>query len=169
VGHTLHAVIGPKSSVAEFAARWHLARVIDLPQGFAMVPLTAALHDDIADLAALDQPDPFIEFERLSAGVSAAIEEASGNDSLAYIETEYFGGCGAQCAVAWSAGRVSAGPFRTETLSDSSDSHASPMAEYAINRVLAALGVWTRGDADAFDMLGLGRFRDTESAASERG
>jgi hypothetical protein len=167
MSHVLHAVIGPKSAVAEFAARWHLARMIDLPQDFAMVPLTPALHDDIAELAGLNRPDPFAEFERLSAGVEASLKEVSCTGRLGSIETDYFGGSGTQSAVAWEGGRLLAGPFRTETTWDGSAYQAPPRGERAINRVLAALGVWTRGEKDAFDGLGLGRFRGTESAASK--
>jgi hypothetical protein len=155
MSHVLHAVIGPRPAVADFASCWHLARLIDLPQDFAMVPLTAALHDDIVELAGLDRPDPFPEFERLSAGVEAALKEASSAGSLGYIETDYFGGCGTQSAIAWAGGRVVAGPFKTEPTWNGQDFETSLAGEWAINRVLAALGVWTRGELDAFDMLGL--------------
>src|SRR4051812_35549678 len=98
VGHVLHAVIGPKASVAEFASRWWRARQFDLPQDFALVPLNAALYDDIVELADARQSDPFQEFVRLSAGVKLAIEEVSNVGPLAYIETDYFGGVGTQVA-----------------------------------------------------------------------
>jgi hypothetical protein len=165
VSHVLHAVIGPKYPIAEFAARWHLARLISLPQAFAFVPLTPALHDDIVELTSLDQADPQSEFERLSAGVEIVLKEASCVGRLGYIETDYFGGCGTQSGVAWESGRVLVGPITTKTTWDGSGFQTTPDGERAINRVLTALGAWTRGGSDTFDMLGLGRFRETESAA----
>lgn len=132
-----------------------------------MVPVTAALYDDIAELAGMGRPDPFAEFERLSAAVEASLKEISSCGRIGYIETDYFGGCGTQSAVAWEHGRVLAGPFRTAATWDGSNIQAHPDGEWAINQVLATLGVWTRGAMDAFDMLGLGRFRETETAASK--
>lgn len=162
MSHVLHAVIGPKPSVAGFASLWHRARLVDLPQGFALVPLTAALHDDIAELAGADRRDTFPEFARLSVGVERAVSEASAGGPLGYIETDYFGGCGTQRAIAWDRGRILAGPYATETTWDGAAYRTSPEGERAVNRVLAALGAWTRGRLDAFDSLGLGRFREME-------
>lgn len=163
VSHVLHAIIGAEPAVSVFAGRWHLARRVELPQGFAMVPLTPDLYDDIAELAALTRPDPFPGFERLSAGVEAAVREATAAGWLGYIETDYFGGCGTQSAVAWASGRVSAGPFRTERRWDGADFQTTPAGPRAINRVLTLLGVRANGAADEFDALGLGRFRSTEA------
>jgi hypothetical protein len=194
MGHALNAAIGPHPVVAEFTGRWHLARPVPLRQGFAMVPLTEALHDDIAGRAGLDGPDPFEEFVYLALGVVAAVREAAEAGTLAYIETEYFGGLGSQAAVGWlDRGRVLVGPFRTETTWDGRRAVHHPPGEWAINRVLATLGVpttrragrvawkhWmsrvlatlgipTLGTLDQFDMLGLGTYRDTEEAAERSG
>lgn len=168
MGHVLHAVIGHKAPIAELAAGWWRARRIDLPQDFALVPLTAALHDDIVDLADARESDPFPGFERLSAGMAIVLENASRVGPLAYIETDYFGGVGRQMAVAWQNGKVLLGPLQSETVWTKEGMPGSRPVDQAINRVLAAVGVWTQGDADRFDTLGLGKFRITESCAEKQ-
>jgi len=167
MGHVLHAVVGPKTTVAEFASRWTGARRVDLRQVFALVPLTAALHDDIVELTDLKASDPHPGFERLSAGVALALQEVSRIGPVGYVETGYFGGVGTQKAVAWEGGKLLLGPFHTETVWTEEGPRTNPPGEGAINRVLAKLGVWTRGAVDPFDMLELGKFRDTESLADK--
>jgi uncharacterized protein (TIGR02996 family) len=50
MGHSLHALIGPSGPVSKFAEGWREAKLLPLPQGFALVPLTAALHDEVATM-----------------------------------------------------------------------------------------------------------------------
>lgn len=161
---TLHAVIGPRAIVAEFADRWHLARLVDLPRDFALVPLTVELGDDIDDLVAARRPAPFAEFERLSAGVATVLEAASAGGLIGYVEADA-GGVGVQVAVAWERGRVAFGPARTETSREGEGTGTHPAGASAIDRALAALGVPTRGESSPFEVLRLGRFGDTGAAA----
>jgi hypothetical protein len=167
MGHVLHAIIGPKVTVTAFVSRWARARLVDLPLDFALVPLTPSLHDDIVELADIHQPDPFHGFERLSAGIGHVLCDISRVGPFAYIETDYIGGVGVQRAVAWKGGLVLTGPFTSETFWDETGPQTKPPGERAINRVLSAIGVWTRGDVDPFDMIGLGKFRDTLSVAEK--
>jgi hypothetical protein len=157
----LHAVIGPRVAVEEFSNRWRLAYSISLPQKFVMIPFTAALFDDIAELVNISDPDPFPEFERLSASAEIVLSEVSQFGVLGYIETDYFGGYGTQSAIAWNKGKILLGVLKSEITSY----EATTTGRSAINQVLSALGVWTDRKKDEFDMLGLGNFRDTESAA----
>jgi hypothetical protein len=166
MGHVLHAVIGPKPAAVALVSRWLQASLIDLPQGFSLVPLAEALHDEILESASAG-PDPFPEFERLSGGVAEALRRGSAAGPLGYVETDYFGGLGSQRAVAWSGGNLLAGPFKTVSTWNGSDYESSHEGELAINRILAAPGVRPRPGSDAFDTLGLGDFRETESAAEE--
>jgi hypothetical protein len=161
MGHVLHAIIGPKAAIMEFASRWLASRFVELEQGFALVPFTATLHDDILDLD-LKKPDPFPGFERLSAAVESVLREISCIGPLGYIETDYFGGQGTQRAIAWKGGKVLLGPFQSETFWDETGKKTKPPGERAVNRVLTALGIWTRGTADPFEMIGLDKFRDTD-------
>ena len=162
MGHTLSGVIGPATQVAEFANRWVRARLIHLPQRFALVPLTHALHDDIVELAGLDDEDPFGVFSFLSAGVSEAVRQASRGGYLGYLETDYFGGTGAQCAIAWFDGRICIGPVASQSSAGMADSSRRSASFGAVHQVLVAMGVTTRTGQDAFDALRLGTFRRVE-------
>ncbi len=164
MSHVFHAVIGSSVAVEEFSNRWRLADPISLPQKFVMIPFTAALFDDIAELVNISDPDPFTEFERLSASAEIVLSEVSQFGALGYIETEYFGGCGTQSAIAWNKGKILLGALKSEITWNGESYEATPTGRSAINQVLSALGVWTDRKKDEFDMLGLGNFRDTESA-----
>ncbi|WP_373547145.1 hypothetical protein [Chamaesiphon sp.] len=166
MGHVFHAMVGSRESVKELSNRWVLAYPISLPQNFAMIPFTAALFDDIAELMNISDPDPFAEFERLSASAEIVIRDASQFGVLSYIETGYFGGCGTQSAIAWSRGKILLGALKSETTWNGESYEETPIGKSAINKILSVLGVWTDRKKDEFDMLGLGNFRDTESAVS---
>jgi hypothetical protein len=166
LGHVLHAVICSREAVEEFSSRWILAYPISLPQNFVMIPFTAALFDDIAELMNISDPDPFVEFERLSASAEIVLRDASKFGMLGYIETGYFGGCGTQSAIAWSKGKILLGALKSEITWNGKSYEETPTCKSAINQVLSVLGVWTDQKKDEFDMLGLGNFRDTESATS---
>lgn len=152
MSHALEALVGQTHAVAEFASRWVRARVVGLPQNFALVPLSVALREDIEELVGTDKQGRFLAFAALSDAVAEAVAEASSAGALAHIETEYFGGVGEQRAVVWEQGRVTLGPLEDE---------------HAVNAALRRLGVWTDGTADEFDTLGLSRFRDTETAGRQ--
>jgi hypothetical protein len=67
--------------------------------------------------------------------------------ALAWIETTYFGGVGAQAAAFYRHGRRE---------------WAESAPVEVINRALEALGVRAVNGFDAFDTLGLGRFRSMD-------
>lgn len=161
MSHTLRAVIGPIPPVTEFAGRWVQAHLVPLPQRFGLVPITAALFDHIQERAMLDEPAPFAGFSHLSAALVQAIVEATRSGPLAYIETDYFGGIGRQSAIAWHKGQLALGPLTSAT-SAASNIYQVPLCEEAINQALRYLGVWRQNGHDEFDMLGLGKFRNTE-------
>jgi hypothetical protein len=161
MGQYLHAVIGPKHVVGAFANNWVPARAVSLAKGFAVVPLTAALFDDIVGQAKAQKPDPYQGFERLASEVVSAIEDASQKGPLVYLETDYLGGLGRQAAIAWIKGKVAAGPCQSETVSTPEGQSDKP-EERAINRVFTKLGIWRHPGLDPFEALGLHRYRDTE-------
>ena len=79
----------------------------------------------------------------LSEALAAATAQGGG---LAYVETEYFGGTGAQAATAFINGREAMAP-----------EHAS--AAGPINQALRRIGVVREGANDEFDTIGLGERR----------
>jgi hypothetical protein len=161
VGHHFHALIGPFAPVAAFAGSWYLARVLTLPQEFALIPFSAALHDDIVELAAIEGNSHPRDFERLSAALEMVILSNRGFQPIGYFETDYHGGVGFQRAIAWTNNRVAAGPFQCEMKWSAGGKVTIPPGESAISKMLATLGVWKKGGCDCFDMLGLDQFRDT--------
>ena len=86
-------------------------------------------------------------------------EQISKAGSIAYIETEYFGGIGGQCAVVWNQGEVAAGPFRESNYPANGESVYTPPSDGAISQALRYLGVSVGDEFDEFDALGLGNFR----------
>jgi hypothetical protein len=164
MAHVLRAIIGPKAVVALLARHWVNSRIVVLPQDFLLVPMTDQLHDDIVQLAQILRPTRFAEFMLLSPGVELVLLDASRSGPIGYVETDYFGGIGSQSAIAWSNNEILCGPFQTKSKWENNEVVHTPSGDRAINRILAAMGVWTRGSIDHFDMLELGRLRSTDSA-----
>jgi hypothetical protein len=82
-------------------------------------------------------------FERLSAPVERVAIELSRGGTVAYIETEYHGGSGAQSSVVWNNGAVVL-PARTAEVGP-------------INEALVLLGASRQDSPDEFDAVGLGQ------------
>lgn len=154
MGHHLRAVIGKAQPVAQLARNWGHARLVVLPQGFALSPVTRAFHQDVIDLFAEKLPKPHDDLAELSAALERVIADASEGARLAYIETDYFGGMGTQSAIGWENGTVACGP-----------NHSGP----PINAVLAWMGAMANTGSDEFDALHLGNYRDTDSVAERLG
>ena len=148
--HHLQAVLGKGPVVSDLASRWHRARVIDLPQSFALIPLSRALREDIDELVGDDRQRRFPSFRSLSDAVAEIVEDASLGGPLALIETEFFGGAGEQRSVVWDAGRVVLGPL----------DHAR-----SVNAALERVGVQAPDWCDEFDALHLVKYRSTEDTA----
>lgn len=157
MGHTLRAIVGKAQPVAQLARNWRLARLVLLPQSFALVPVTTPLHNDMIELFAEKRPNPYDDLALLSAALERVIRDASDGAQLAYIETDYFGGIGTQSAIGWENGAVACGPF-------GSNSNVRP-----IDTVLAWMGAVANTGSDEFDALTLGRFRDTGRTAEQYG
>jgi hypothetical protein len=154
MGHHLRAVIGKAQPVAQLARNWVYARLVVLPQGFALIPVTRALHEDVIELFGEDLASPHGELVTLSTALERVVSDASHGAQLAYIETDYFGGMGDQSAIGWESGAVACVP-----------NHGGP----PINTVLAWMGAVANTGSDEFDALHLGNYRDTDSVAERFG
>lgn len=116
----------------------------ELPFGMSIVPLD---EDQIEKLTGKGSRELVSGFGYLTRDLDEVLAALATRGAFAYIETEYFGGSGAQAAVFFSAGSV---PTRLAT------------ETHPINAALKLLGVVARSGADEFDTLGLGRFRNLE-------
>lgn len=146
MGHYVTGLIGQRPSLERFAARHSLHAPVPLTQGLELLPLR-----DI-DLEVILQPPweaPLSGFNHLGQQFLAEIIASSEHAALVYFETDYFGGLGAQGAVAVRNGQVVFGPVSGEI---------GP-----INEALASLGVEVIPPAhDAFESIGLDRHRSAE-------
>lgn len=156
VSYELRALAGLREVAAQ-AAEEAGAAAVELPQGYALVPITARVFDRLGG----GQGKPFGDtFLFLSSSIEALARRVSRTSPIAYLEAELFGGAGTQATVVWRDGEVWAGPAVTEFGWHPPDPASSP--QWAFNQALRNLGV-DRGDAfDEFDALSLGQHRHTE-------
>jgi hypothetical protein len=152
MGHSINGFIARHDALIAAARDLPKARVCRLVEGFGFVPLTQ-------DVASWDDPAAEYEYlDRLTAAMAAWAVEQSRRFPIAYVQTDYHGGTGSQCAVVWRDGVVSFGPVETVDTYEK----ATPLLDGAINRAVRFLGV-ERGHARVeFEALGLNLYRDNE-------
>lgn len=149
MGHIIQGMIGSQRALLPVQQRYGRSRVIELSYGVCFLPVTEEFFDAI--------PDDGRSTEKIEANgfgflwlcpkLIALLKDASGSESIAYIETEYFGGEGGQGALVAKDGQIVFGP--------SGD-------DQSINTALRMIGV-KHGDAcDEFDTIELGRYRSNE-------
>lgn len=143
MGYELQGLLGRQQDLSRGALTFANARVVSLRQGMGLVPLTDALFDEIGVESGTATPG----FSRLSPALEHWARGLSRNSVVAYVEADYFGGAGAQSAVAWADGALVLGPLH---------------AQGAINQVLRLLAVKSDLAGDEFDAVGLGLHRRTE-------
>lgn len=143
--HSVHLIIGKGVAVTTLLQQWPGARAVDLRAGWQAIPVDDALH------AAIETKHPGavrpsgLDVSPLGLSEALAAATAKGG-GLAYVETEYFGGTGAQSVTAFIDGH--------EVVAPQSARGSGP-----INQALRRTGV-TRTDADdEFDTIGLGERR----------
>jgi hypothetical protein len=130
---------------------------VELPQGYALVPITPQVVDRFGG----GEGKPFGDaFWFLSSSVEALARRVSHTSPIAYLEAEMFGGTGTQAMVIWRDGEVWAGPATTEFRWPPPDPDSSP--QWAFNQALRKLGVDRGAAFDEFDALSLGRHCHTE-------
>lgn len=131
--------------------------VVELPQGYGLVPITHKVFDRLGGSTAKPFGDTFWF---LSSGIEALARKVSHIGPIAYLEAEMFGGIGSQAMVAWRGGAVWLRPATTEFRWPPPNPRSSP--GWPFNRALRELGV-DGGDArDEFEAVSLGQHRHTE-------
>lgn len=165
MSHSIQVILGRQQAIESLAERWVEAKAYPLPQGFAVIPLTPRLSDDIQELLRKSgRVEPFACFTEAHRELLEH-ESRRLNAALAYLETDYFGGTGSQCAVLFENGQQTLYPLKTETKWNT-ELHQyvhQPEGERAINAVLKAMGVWNSKAMDKFDALELGKYRTNEA------
>jgi hypothetical protein len=149
MGHCIEGLVVPAALVA--AAR-EVSVVVALPLDAAdlsFIPMTDQLFDFLAERTPSSMQRPYPEFWKLSGAGVAWLHSLSIAGRVAYIETEYFGGTGAQAAAVWESGNLIFGPEQSEMIGP-------------VDRALALLGVKSAGGRDEFDVAGLRKHRSNE-------
>ncbi|MBF5043148.1 hypothetical protein FGE12_12185 [Aggregicoccus sp. 17bor-14] len=151
MAHSLEGFIARAELLQTGAKGLTTAKVVPLAQGYALLPVTQALADEVN--GGKERTAAFEQFWRLSERLAHLAESWSALGPVAYVETDYVRGSGVQASVVWDAG--------TRVL-DPSRGAAGP-----VNWALQRIGVQCDEAQDAFDTLGLGRLRETEAWAQE--
>jgi hypothetical protein len=154
MGHFLHAFIGKQDVLRHIVKAFKHAQMISLSQGFGLLPLVDAFAESVHLQLQDAGHQPVHPFDYLSESLASMGAQYSGFGDIAYIETEYFGGEGDQCAVVWRDKTIVFGPL-------SSDANTAS-TKTPISQALHLLGVQKGTEYDEFDALGLGRFRHTD-------
>ncbi|WP_144394612.1 hypothetical protein [Pleionea sediminis] len=87
--------------------------------------------------------------EELTPKIKRLAKEMSYEGKVAFIEADFFGGSGEQCAMVWENGKLIWGP-KISTHDSKNDDVG------AINEALVCLGVYPHGEKDVFSTLNLG-------------
>ena len=127
MGHEIQGIVFRKDLVAKARQLIPRGTCVSLAKDLCFVPVTD---------------------KRLSASVERVAIELSRGGAVAYVETEYHGGTGAQSSVVWRNGAVTL-PARTAEVGP-------------INEALVLLGVNRQDSQDEFDTVGLGRYRSND-------
>lgn len=150
MGHYISGIVAKIELVREFASSSSLHAPALLTDGLGFLPLS----DDHLDSLFPVQGHLDDSMNYLSDALKAALSEMSAGGPVAYIETEYFGGQGAQGATVYDHGLCVFGPITNSA--------------GAISRAMKLLGVTAApGQHDEFDAVGFCRHRNNENWIDE--
>jgi hypothetical protein len=153
--HKIQVILAKEYLIDQLCENWVHAQKLNLPQGFALLPLQVNLNEDIEELINNENPDPYEEFEYLSASLNELLTKESAFGEIAFLETDYTGGNGRQSAILY-VNKQGTGPFSTitEWNDDTLEMKDKPEGERAINKILFKMGV-SSNYRDAFNALKL--------------
>jgi hypothetical protein len=155
MGHYIQGFIAEASALREATSQLTNARCVPLRLGYSFLPITDVLAPETEDT-------PHDVFDRLTTTLVEWAQRTSEETPIAYIETDYHGGDGAQSSIVWSRGQCILGPLETVDGYQDGKVVDTPLLDGAINQAMRRLGV-DRGDVrDEFDALGLGWNRSND-------
>lgn len=107
-------------------------------------------------------------YEELTSETRKILKELSFSGKCCYIETDYFGGEGAQMGETWQHGERISGPLVSiDTPNPDSDFPGAEIVENAINQNLAQIGIYCHEGMDEFDSVRLCWYRSNEAVRAE--
>lgn len=160
MGHHINALIGTHEALNALATRLGSPAPTELSFDLVIVPLDEQRLDAIAmsDEPAIDG------FTYLTPHMAEEIAGATNGPAL-YVETEYFGGMGRQCAAYFENGRLIWWGADPRERTSRAELHEKPATggKSPINEGLGRLGVARSEDRDEFDQIGLQHFRSLDA------
>lgn len=158
MGHSVRLFAGPAGALLPFLGAAPGARAFALTPGadILVLPLTDDMHDALH--ARYGTGEWLSAGPRLSTGDLAFAAAASRGAVLAYLETDYSGGEGEQCAVLWRDGAEVLRPTRMSLEA----ARTRPPYLWPINAALRGLGLAAGAGQDEFSALGLAHFRSSQ-------
>lgn len=161
MAHHLHLFAGHLEVLRRYTEIVPQAKLYRLSAGAELAVLP--VDDDALDaLHKIYGTGEWNDTLRLTSTDLAFAAETSRRGSLAYLETDYFGGTGAQAAAMWSGGALALRPLAMST----ENGIGRPPATWPINAALRLLGVEPPAGFDAFEAFGLGRYRSITDVAT---
>ena len=154
MGHYIAGIVLPTGMVRNAKALLPGIKSVELPQESTILPISAEYLDAVGDTSRVVEP-----FQFLTQHIAEVLRDYSADCGIVYIETEYFGGVGTQCAAAWLNSQMIFGPAESETTWDHSARQHMVSNGTPINDALSAVGVEKEGELDEFDSLHLGNYR----------
>lgn len=112
MSYALTAPIAKQAGLEPHAARFRSSRLTSLQQEFALIPISDELRDEIAACGVADRPDPYPEFDHLSAALADWTLEISANTPVTYVEVDPWAGADDEAAIPWREGRVALGALK---------------------------------------------------------
>lgn len=147
MSHCIHAIVAPDSFAAAIHDAWPELPRLRHDLGFSIFPV----DDDLIDSKITPVVTPREtgdEFMLLTPAFETYLRQLSVGGSLAYVETEYFGGTGGQGALVYADGVVRMNPEWDDS--------------GTINRALELIGVPRPMNGDRFAHIGFANVRDNE-------
>ena len=153
MGYHLNAILGEVKRLQAAASAMPPAVVVPLTSELGLIPLSEDLFDAINQNSTENYEEAKPQtFTYLSARFASWLKSLSAGEIIAYVEAEYFGGAGDQCAVAWR---------------DDIEVLPPTKGKDAINQALRLFGVRATSGKDEFDTVWLGRHRTMEGWVDE--
>ena len=127
---------------------------IKAKQEFSFIPIDEDINEVWGDTSEVIEP-----FENLTANLQRILQNYSADCGVAYVETEYHGGTGAQAAISWINSSVDFPATLSTTKWNSLLRRHSVTNGSPINEALQRIGVERVDGLDEFDSIGLGEHR----------
>ena len=101
MGYNLNAILGKFERLQAVASATPPAVIVPLAGELGLIPLSEELFDAINKGSTEKYEADKRHFTFLSAKIASWLGSVSAGTTIAYVEADYFGGRGTQCAVAW--------------------------------------------------------------------